>query len=428
MASNEFDVAVVTAGANTYYFGDDQQPPFHAYGHFLRWVPYSNCENAALLIEPGCKPVLFWHTPQDYWYAPSQAPEFAHPHFEILLFDEVEQLNAELEKSAKRHSNTLQIGPVVTAESGSTTGEVAKQTLRQLDYYRAFKTSFEVECMKEATAKAVLGHIAARRAFLEDASELEIHQHYLSASQQSESALPYPNIVGMNEHAATLHYQHYESLKPDLHRSLLIDAGATFNCYHSDITRTHTPDTVSSFYSLISALNEAQQSHIATIKPGGSYLDGHISMSHRISKILEEFNIVSCSAESAFEQQLTDVFFPHGVGHLLGLQTHDVGGHIVNEDGDAVEPHERFDSLRLLRTIEKDMVFTIEPGIYFIPMLLQKVRNHRDVNWQVVEQLLPYGGIRIEDNVLVTQDGVHNLTREAFDEAAEHVGVSDHAT
>lgn len=422
LSSNGFDAAVVSAGTNSYYFADDQQPPFHAEAHFLRWVPIPECEHAALLVVPGEKPTLFWHAPEDYWYLPTQAPTFAENHFHVKSFSDLDKQATELENCTTAYKNILRVGPQDTSKTDHVFSGVATKSLRQLDYNRAFKTQFERECIAHASTRAVYGHRAAALAFRETLSEFEIHQRFLSASRQSEATLPYPNIVGLNEHAATLHYQHYDVARPEVHRSLLIDAGGKSDCYQADITRTYTHDSSTPFEELVSTLDEAQQALIETLAPGKSYLDLHIDMSRRISQILCDFGLISCSPESAFDQRLTDAFFPHGLGHLLGLQTHDVGGHIVNENGDSTDSHTRFTSLRLLRTIETDMVFTIEPGIYFIPMLLEQIRHERDVNWSQVDRLLPYGGLRIEDNVMVEREGVHNFTRAAFAAVDDSVG------
>jgi Xaa-Pro dipeptidase len=117
------------------------------------------------------------------------------------------------------------------------------------------------------------------------------------------------------------------------------------------------------------------------------------------------------------ESNLTFTFLPHGLGHFLGLQTHDVGGFQKNPAGDISKAPEKYPALRLTRTIENQQVFTIEPGLYFIPMLLNELKNSehgQSVDWTKVETLMPCGGIRIEDNVAIQNDKVINLTREAF--------------
>ena len=414
MSENGFDTVVVYAGANQTYYGDDQEPPFHAYGHFLRWIPQSDCEHAVLVVAMDTEPELLWYTPSDYWYLPSDAPEFCNDIFGVRTFGDLSELHETLHRLIKSSKNVAHIGkPTVTIDTDLRS--IANEKLiRQLDFRRAFKTEFEQRCIKEATSCGVLGHLAAAQAFMEGASEYQIHLAYLRASSQNEAELPYPSIVAMNTHAATLHYQKYDrNPAPEIH-SLLIDAGAKAHCYHSDITRTYAAKGNDEFAELIEAVDGAQQQIIEEILVGKSYLELHERMSQQIAEILTDHALLTCSPASAYESKLVDAFFPHGLGHLLGLQTHDVGGHIVQANGHEVPAHDRYESLRLMRTIEANMVFTIEPGIYFIPSLLTQWQGHQDVNWKKVERFTRYGGVRVEDNVLVSSQGPINLTRDAF--------------
>ncbi len=124
------------------------------------------------------------------------------------------------------------------------------------------------------------------------------------------------------------------------------------------------------------------------------------------------------SAEDAVQSGLSWVFYPHGLGHFLGLQTHDVAG-LVDNEGNAIPRPDGYPALRLTRVLEEGNVLTIEPGLYFIDSLLEKWRANNDagmVNWNRVDELRPYGGIRIEDHVLVQKDGCEDLTRRAFAE------------
>lgn len=418
MSENGFDAIVVHAGENQTYYADDQEPPFHAFGHFLRWIPQSDCEHAALLISLDSKPVLLWYAPSDYWYLPSDAPEFCSEIFIVQTFAELDDLQHALHQQTRSISNVAHLGNVPTSSETESDPGPTDRLLRQLDYQRAFKTEFEQLCIKDATSRGVLGHHAAAQAFADGGSEYEIHLAFLRASSQHEAELPYPSIVAMNTHAATLHYQKYDRDPAEVIHSLLIDAGAKVHCYHSDITRTYAASKNDEFAELIEAVDQAQQGIIKQITLGKSYLDLHDEMSEKIAEILSEHEFVTCTPTSAYESRLVDAFFPHGLGHLLGLQTHDVGGLILEKDGPQVPPHRRYESLRLMREIEPNMVFTIEPGIYFIPSLLARWYGHQDVNWSKVERFISYGGVRVEDNVLVSPSGPINLTRDAFSAAS----------
>jgi len=111
------------------------------------------------------------------------------------------------------------------------------------------------------------------------------------------------------------------------------------------------------------------------------------------------------------------VFFPHGLGHLLGLEVHDVGGFMRSPDGGDIPRPAGHPYLRLTRVLEQGFVVTMEPGLYFIPQLLAGARadeRSRRINWARVDSLRKFGGIRIEDDLAVTATGCENLTRDAF--------------
>ena len=155
---------------------------------------------------------------------------------------------------------------------------------------------------------------------------------------------------------------------------------------------------------MLARLDEEQQQLIASIETGQSYTSLHEAMLRRLGQVLADHGLVSCSAEAAFEEQLVDRFLPHGLGHLLGLQTHDVGGLLADPEGTPAPAPERYPALRLTRTLEEEQVFTVEPGLYFIDVLLEQLAaapEGRLVDWPTVDRLRPYGGIRIEDNVRV---------------------------
>ena len=288
--------------------------------------------------------------------------------------------------------------------------------LDRLHFARAWKSDYEIECMVEASRLGALGHRAAARAFEAGASELSIHLAYMEACQQTETQLPYSNIVALNEHGSVLHYTHFDTAPPAERRSFLIDAGASSCGYASDITRTYSADS-DRFAELIAAMDSMQQGLCAELRPGVSYVDVHITAHERLGALLRDVGLVSMDAEEAVSSGVTRAFFPHGLGHYIGLQVHDVGGFMTNEDGAHVAAPTDHPFLRLTRTVEAGQVMTVEPGLYFIPLLLDPLRHSpagKRVNWKQVDALLPCGGIRIEDDVLVTDDAPRNLTREAF--------------
>ena len=153
---------------------------------------------------------------------------------------------------------------------------------------------------------------------------------------------------------------------------------------------------------------------IATAK--SKFEDLHIKTHKLLIQLLIEHKIlINCDQELAYSKRLSSTFFPHGLGHMLGLQVHDVGGWQKDEEGSQPNKSTDFPKLRMLRQLRVREVCTIEPGLYFIPLLLDKKRNGKEskyFNWQLIDSLIPFGGIRIEDNIVIGEKDTDNMTRE----------------
>jgi Xaa-Pro dipeptidase len=193
--------------------------------------------------------------------------------------------------------------------------------------------------------------------------------------------------------------------------SLLLDAGASFAGYCSDITRTWVKGggaAAAAFAQLVAAVEALQQRLCASVRTGMPYEELH-DQSHRfVAEALREVGVSRLSPEELVTSGITRAFFPHGLGHSLGLVCHDVGCALIKPRAD--NPW-----LRNTSVIAPRQVFTIEPGIYFIPALLGPLREGKhaaQIDWALVDALAQLGGIRIEDDVVVEAGGVRNLTRE----------------
>ncbi|EPC04399.1 hypothetical protein L861_03495 [Litchfieldella anticariensis FP35 = DSM 16096] len=390
------------------HFGDDQTASFTGYGHFMHWVPLAVIEHSWLLIRPGQRPLLYWHAPQDFWHLPPELPDEPWvKHFTV-------ELTTEPGSPSLPKGRFAVLGDVDSETAAKLGAELNPEALTvALDELRVRKTPYEVACLREANTCAFAGHLAAREAFDAGEAELDIQLAYLAASRQRESAVPYQNIVGINRHAGVLHYQHYDIQPPQNQCSLLVDAGHRYRGYCADITRTW-PGRESSehFSALIEGVSSLQRRLIESLAPGHSYLTMHERMHRELGELLAGHEIVYCSADAAVAQGITRAFCPHGLGHLLGLQVHDVAGR-RRADGTPLPAPANHPALRLTRELEAGMVLTVEPGFYVIPMLLAPLHDNatgRDINWALVEELAPHGGIRIEDNVAITPDGHDNLT------------------
>jgi Xaa-Pro dipeptidase len=415
LAATGYDAVLIGAGITRLQFMDDQQAPFRANPQLLQWLPLTAHPDACLLYQPGRQPLAVVVRPATYWEEPPAAPGAPWADgIELRIVAQSKAVPAALGTLPQRLAVLApepHLQDLAPAEHRN-----PRALIEHLNYQRAWKTDYEVSCQREATTQAVKGHRAAALAHAEGASEFEILLAFQQASGQAAADMPYPPIIGAGRHAATLHYQHYRQTSPSA-GSLLIDAGCGCQGYASDITRTHVREEHPAFAELRDDLDQSQQQLCARVRPGVPFAELHHAAHGEIAALLVAHKLVEGTAESALERGLSRFFFPHGLGHLLGLQVHDVGGRQADPDGSDLPAPTRYPHLRLLRTLEAGFSLTIEPGLYFIESLLQELRADpagAEVNWDRVEALLPLGGIRIEDNLLVTADGAENLTRDAF--------------
>ncbi|MFC0676982.1 Xaa-Pro dipeptidase [Lysobacter korlensis] len=413
-----FDHLVVPSGTLHYQVFDDRDYAYAVNPQFKAWAPLTRNPGSWLVFTPGRKPKLVYLQPFDYWHVVPEAPSgYWVEHFDIVVIRTPEEAAQHLPADAARCA--------ILGEPQSALGDYVPNNppavVQYLEYHRAFKTPYEIEMMRGASRTGVRAHRAAEAAFRNGGSEFDIHLAYCAAARQDAFELPYRNIVALNEHGAVLHYTELDRDAPADPRSFLIDAGAAHAGYASDITRTYARDTGSEFQQLIDAVDAAQQRMCAQVRAGIDYKRIHLDAHLALAGILKNFGISRLSPEAALETGVSSVFFPHGIGHGIGLQVHDVAGFAESDRGGTIAKPEGHPYLRLTRVLEPGMVVTIEPGIYFAELLLDGLRQgpHADaVDWNRIEQFRPYGGIRIEDDVVCTDGDPINLTRDAYAEAA----------
>ncbi len=418
LATTGYNELLVASGQVKVQFQDDMFYPFKTNPYFKEWLPLNKRQNCFLQLARGLeKPRLYLACEEDIWHtAPQSLPAGWDEPFEIIEYKTLEELRGRLDLAS---GELAYIGE--NNEFGLPVERCNPQTiLNHIDYRRRSKTSYEHACVREANRRAVPAHRAAHAAFLAGASELEICSAYLSASNSSENDMPYPVIAGLNEHAGVLHHFMLDKQAPAEHHSFLIDAGVDFNGYASDITRTYAFDENSEFAEMIRAMDQKQLELVAAGKPGKSNIDLHCLSHVKVAEVLAQFDIINVSAEAAVKTGITNTFYPHGLGHGLGVNVHDKGGQLASPDGAMIPPPEAYPRLRNTTPVVAGQIHTVEPGLYFIPALLDKLRdtaNASSINWDRVSEFIPYGGIRIEDNIIVHNDGtLENLTRDAFAE------------
>ncbi|MBS1200158.1 MAG: pepQ [Proteobacteria bacterium] len=406
-----FDGALIPSGEPPMQFADDQPYPFKANPRYRQWVPEAS-PGCLLAVEPGRRPLLLFRQEADYWHMPPSIPDAPWTRaYDLRIVSDASEARAALPTGRR----WALLGEPAPAWDGLGEANPAAVTA-PLDYGRAAKTPYEVECLARASLAGARAHRAAERAWRDGASEFAIHLEYCRAAGAREEDLPYNSIVACNEHGAVLHYQHLDRQAPAARRSFLIDAGAPYAGYGSDITRTYAAGP-GPFADLVAAVDGVQRRLASLVAPGRDYRDIHLEAHRLIGGVLADCGLSRVRDDDAVDAGVTRAFFPHGIGHLLGLQVHDVGGLMADDTG-ALRPRpEGHPFLRLTRDLAEGFVVTIEPGVYFIDLLLAAARADRRaalIDWDRVEALRPCGGVRIEDNVVALAGGPRNLTREAF--------------
>lgn len=282
-----------------------------------------------------------------------------------------------------------------------------------ITHCRVFKTDWELEQIREAARVNNIAHNAVLEALKPGKYEHEMKAvfdyHQIKNGLMQDA---YNGIYASGENSAILHYveNNREIKDGDL---FLIDAGYECNGYASDFTRTYpangefTNTQAEVYEAVLEALNQV----LETAKSEVKMEDLHILAARIMMQGLKDAGIVNGTVDDLMEEDVFALFFPHGLGHFIGLDTHDVGGYpkgVERSDRPGIK------YLRTRRTLQPDMVLTIEPGLYFVPALLKPALEDDDVsqflNADKINDMMDFGGVRIEDNIIITQDGCENLT------------------
>ncbi|KZF21541.1 putative Xaa-Pro aminopeptidase pepP [Xylona heveae TC161] len=283
---------------------------------------------------------------------------------------------------------------------------------------RVVKDEYEIALTRKANLISGIAHTEVLKHVKHKKNEQELMAVFIErciangARKQS-----YGCIVASGENAATLHYQRNDE-ELSKRWNLLLDAGGEYRCYTSDITRTfplHGKFNKESrqIYDIVLKM---QLDCIAMLKEGVCWDDVH-AHAHKIAiDGLLNIGIFKGSAEEIFKARTSVAFFPHGLGHYLGMDTHDTGGHANYADKDTM-----FRYLRVRGTLPAGSIITVEPGIYFCRFIIDPYLKNPDhakyINEDVLNEYWDVGGVRIEDNLLITKSGSENLTNAIKDVA-----------
>jgi Xaa-Pro aminopeptidase len=298
---------------------------------------------------------------------------------------------------------------------GKGESDLAERLTLQLAAVRRRKDQLELARMRiaqeatKAAFAAAVPHLEVGRT--ERYVQIELER---AAFHAGADGMAYGTIVGGGENSAVLHFE--PSDRPLKHGDLvLIDAGAEYRGYASDVTRTYAVggQLAGQQREIYDVVRSAQQAGIAAAKPGVEWSDVHLAATMVIAEGLLACGILRGGDPATLvESGAPILFFPHGIGHLVGLGIRDAGG-VLYERRNAPAPSS---TLRISLPLESGVVVTVEPGVYFVPAILndpeRRSRHREHVDWSKVDGLHGFGGVRIEDNVLITETGNDIITAD----------------
>lgn len=278
---------------------------------------------------------------------------------------------------------------------------------------RTHKAPEEIEQMEQALYITAAVHTQIRKSVAPGKYEAQIRGIAEGVAFANQSRLAYQAICTIQ--GQTLHNNEYHRVLKE-GDMLLCDIGAeSIMGYAGDITRSYpvSPKFSTQQAEIYDLVLKAETESIHAAKTGVRYLDVHLGAAKIITEGLKQIGLMKGNTDEAVAAGAHALFFPHGLGHMIGLDVHDLEGLGENNVGydSTVQRSKQFGTayLRMARALEPGFVITVEPGIYFIPELIdmwQGEGKHKDfICYDKLDPYRNFTGIRIEDNVLITNDG-----------------------
>jgi len=316
-----------------------------------------------------------------------------------------------------RADNVIKLAELLELPPGNVNENVSEEMMRAVIAQRSVKTEEELAEIETAVNISYDIHTHAMRLCAPGKIEQEIAGEIEGIALSNGGYLAFPPIV--TKHGETLHNHYYgnELQKGDL---LVVDSGsAAPSHYASDITRTipvsgKFTDPQKNIYERVLA---AQETAISATRAGIKFRDVHLKAARVLAEGLKDLNLLQGDVDEIVAAGAHALFFPHGLGHMMGLDVHDLEALDENMVGydDEIQRSTRFglSALRIGKRLEAGYVLTVEPGLYFIPQLIDLWQEEKKfaefINYEEVEKYRGFGGIRIEDNIVVTESGCRIL-------------------
>ncbi len=311
-----------------------------------------------------------------------------------------------------RPARMLRLAELFAIDPGATPEAASQELVRAVIGQRSVKTEAEIAEIEDALDVTAKMYAAAMSATRPGRSEAKIAAELMKPAMEANRQLAFPPIVTVR--GEVLHNESYANplTAADM---LLVDSGAESpRWYASDITRTfpvngHFEPQQRDVYEIVLA---AQLAAITTSSPGVTNREVHLIAARTIASGLRDVGLMKGDSDAAVEAGAHAMFFPHGIGHMLGLDVHDMedlGDEVGYPADERRSTQFGLNALRLARRLEPGFVITIEPGIYFIPALIDRWRaegRHADfIRYDKVQAFRGFGGVRIEDDILITDTG-----------------------
>jgi len=291
--------------------------------------------------------------------------------------------------------------------------DLSKSLSDILDHARRPKDGLEVELLHRAAAATAAGFKAAKEFIQPGRTEREIlvELEYGMAKGGAECTNSI-SIVATGPNTAVFHFVPGHRVAGE-NELVLIDSGAIVDAYYSDVTRTYpasgsfTEEQQWMYDSVLQALDRSWRA--CTV--GAEWLDVHLVAAHSLAESLHDRGLMPCSPEEAVESGAISCFLPHGIGHMVGLGVRDSSGPLPGRKGDRKVAGV---SVRMDLPLEAGYCVTVEPGLYFVPPILLDPKNRekyaQQIDWHAVDPWIGQGGVRLEDDILVANEGPINLT------------------
>jgi len=407
----------------------DNSYPFRQDSHFLYYAGTNHPGMAALLL-PGGREILFGapeHLDDVVWHGP-------HPTLTDFAADAGFDDHAALETLADvlvqtrrqgvaihylppyRAANRARLAGWLDISAADVDAGSSELLMRSVVAQREVKTDEEIEEMEYAISCSALMYRTAMRIVQSGLSEARIMGMITGVALMEDLQLSFPPIVTV--HGEVLHNHGFENKLED-GQLLLIDSGVESpGHYCSDITRTLPVSGVFSpkQRAIYDVVLTAQEAAIETIAPGVTNLAVHLAAARATVVGLTDLGLMKGDPDEAVAAGAHALFFPHGIGHQIGLDVHDMedlGDLVGYEPGVARSDQFGLGFLRLAKKLRPGFAITIEPGIYLIPALIDRwgaeERCAEFINYDRLTAYRDFGGIRIEDDVLVTDVGFRIL-------------------